>query len=140
MTVFEPMPEALRVRLRELCGMAQPGTQLRLAALDERDEGLEALGMIDVGRRYLDGGGLARVTWRGATYEADLAAWEAERSQARAAEVWKASQERAEAFERDERARRHDWHTTAFTAACSAATGILGVVLGWFLGHVGIPF
>ena len=75
MPAFEPIPERLRERLHEVAGDEPAGSMVRLPGWDSRDDELEALGMLEVVSRYLSGGGLARVTSRGASYEADLAAW-----------------------------------------------------------------
>ncbi len=131
---FEPIPERLRERLREVAGDGPAGSWVRLPGHDSRDDELEALGMLEALRRHRSGGGLARVTARGASYEADLAAWEAERDERRAAQAWQASAERAEAAEKEERSRRHDWHLNLVNGVYTAVGAIIGAVLTHVLG------
>lgn len=134
MPAFEPMPERLRERLREVAGDEPAGSMVRLPEWDSRDDELEALGMLEVVSRYLSGGGLARVTSRGASYEADLAAWEGERDQRRAAQAWQASQERAEAADREHRVFLHDWQIAAFGGACTLLGSALTLVASCAMG------
>lgn len=134
MSAFEPMPQRLRDRLREVAGDAPAGSWLRLAQADSRDSELEALGMLEGVRHYVSGGGMAVLTSRGASYEADLAAWEAECDQARAARAWEASQARAEEFERDDRARRHDWHINLVNGAYAVGGSVVTLLIQWMLG------
>lgn len=134
MPAFEPMPERLRERLHEVAGDEPAGSMVRLTGWDSRDDELEALGMLEVVSRYLSGGGLARVTSRGASYEADLAVWEEERDQRRAAQAWQASQERAQAAEREHRVFLHDWQIAAFGGACTLLGSVLTLVASCAMG------
>lgn len=134
MPAFEPMPERLRERLREVAGDEPAGSMVRLPEWDSRDDELEALGMLEVVSRYLSGGGLARVTSRGASYESDLAAWEEERDQRRAAQAWQASQEKAEAADREHRVFLHDWQIAAFGGACTLLGSALTLVASCAMG------
>ena len=134
MPAFEPMPERLRERLHEVAGDEPAGSMVRLPGWDSRDDELEALGMLEVVSRYLSGGGLARVTSKGASYEADLAAWEDERDQRRAAQAWQASQERAQAAEREHRVFLHDCQIAVFGGVCTLLGSLLAVAGGCTAG------
>ena len=134
MPAFEPMPERLRERRHEVAGDEPAGSMVRLPGWDSCDGELEALGMLEVVSRYLSGGGLARVTSRGASYEADLAAWEEERDQRRAVQAWQASQEKAEAADREHRVFLHDWHLNLVNGVYAIAGAAVGSVLTHVLG------